>query len=503
VERAEIPDLIRLKWERFHSQGTLRVIDLFSGAGGMSLGFKAAGYEILGGIENDPQAASTYALNFHHDLTASANLDTQARDITKTDPVEFVASLCPGATPETVADVIIGGPPCQAFARIGRAKLREITGDPEGYKRDERARLYAHFLHYVRRLRPIVVVMENVPDILNYGGHNIADEICETLDDEGYECRYTLLNAVHFGVPQLRERFFLIGISREIGITPSFPTPTHHCQLPHGYKGIRRFALKRARKAVQQDAPDACFFVLPTEPNDGLPESPTVELAIGDLPPITWHLEGLPPSRAQRGDKLARYRDDFEPSAYALAMRAWPGYEASEGVCDHLIRYLPRDYPIFARMRPGEQYPEARVHALELFAEKLNELRARGEDIQDGSDRYHEIMKLTVPPYDPGKFPNRWRKLRPDAPAHTLTAHLGKDSYSHIHYDDAQARTISVREAARLQSFPDGFRFVGGMNAALRQIGNAVPPLLAKAIAEHLATLLRPSPVTLTVETAL
>ena len=91
-----------------------------------------------------------------------------------------------------------------------------------------------------------------------------------------------------------------------------------------------------------------------------------------------------------------------------------------------------------------------------------------------------------VPPYDVGKFPNKWRKMWRDQPARTLMAHLGKDSYSHIHYDSRQARTISVREAARLQSFPDGFSFCGTMNPAFRQIGNAVPPLLAKAVATQI-----------------
>lgn len=86
-------------------------------------------------------------------------------------------------------------------------------------------------------------------------------------------------------------------------------------------------------------------------------------------------------------------------------------------------------------------------------------------------------------PYDPGKFPNKWWKLRADAPVRTLMAHLGKDSYSHIHFDSEQARTITVREAARLQSFPDGFIFKGSMNPAFKQIGNAVPPLFAYAIA--------------------
>ena len=104
--------------------------------------------------------------------------------------------------------------------------------------------------------------------------------------------------------------------------------------------------------------------------------------------------------------------------------------------------------------------------------------------------RIEELRAQIVPPYDAGKFPNKWRKMEPDAPARTLMAHLGKDSYSHIHYDSSQARTISVREAARLQSFPDGFRFCGSMNSGFRQIGNAVPPLLAYALARHLRGLL-------------
>src|SRR5205085_12012744 len=87
-------------------------------------------------------------------------------------------------------------------------------------------------------------------------------------------------------------------------------------------------------------------------------------------------------------------------------------------------------------------------------------------------------------PYDPTKFPNKWWKLYADRPVRTLMAHLGKDSYSHIHFDSEQARPITVREAARLQSFPDGFVFKGSMNPAFRQIGNAVPPLMAYALAQ-------------------
>jgi DNA (cytosine-5)-methyltransferase 1 len=122
-------------------------------------------------------------------------------------------------------------------------------------------------------------------------------------------------------------------------------------------------------------------------------------------------------------------------------------------------------------------------HAMNMLAERLAALRQQGTIIRNGSAEYERLKNAIVPPYDAGKFPNKWRKMWRDQPARTLMAHLGKDSYSHIHYDSEQARTISVREAARLQSFPDGFVFSGTMNPAFRQIGNAVPPLLAKALA--------------------
>lgn len=134
-------------------------------------------------------------------------------------------------------------------------------------------------------------------------------------------------------------------------------------------------------------------------------------------------------------------------------------------------------------MNAGDQYPQAWKHAHDMLEERLAELHRAGHVIRKGSKEYKQLHRRLVPPYDVNKFPNKWRKMWPDASARTLMAHLGKDSYSHIHYDSRQARTISVREAARLQSFPDGFVLCGTMNPAFRQIGNAVPPLMAKALA--------------------
>jgi DNA (cytosine-5)-methyltransferase 1 len=142
-------------------------------------------------------------------------------------------------------------------------------------------------------------------------------------------------------------------------------------------------------------------------------------------------------------------------------------------------------------MDAGDQYPEAYQHALKMFSKRLAELERSGRKVRSGSAEYEQIKSSMVPPYDAGKFPNKWRKMWRDQPARTLLAHLSKDSYSHIHYDSRQARTISVREAARLQSFPDGFLFAGSMNPAFRQIGNAVPPLLAFAVAQKVMAALQ------------
>jgi DNA (cytosine-5)-methyltransferase 1 len=117
--------------------------------------------------------------------------------------------------------------------------------------------------------------------------------------------------------------------------------------------------------------------------------------------------------------------------------------------------------------------------------------QAHRAGVLPGTPEYDGLRKQVVPPYSVEKFADKWRKLDPDSPAHTLTAHLGKDTYSHIHYDRGQARTITVREAARLQSFPDGFTFIGGLNAAFRQIGNSVPPLLAQALASMMRAALQ------------
>ncbi len=406
----------------------------------------------------------------------------RARDITRTKAHEFIKEVRPGCPdPLREVDLVVGGPPCQAFARVGRAKLREIDEHPEAFLHDERSGLYRHYIQFVERLAPVAVIVENVPDVLNYGGLNIFETIAGALEDAGYECRYSLLNAAHYGVPQMRTRCFLVGVHRSAQFIPSLPNPTHYHELPAGYRGTRDVALKHLNLFERP------HYVEIPPPSPDSPNAITAKESLSDLPRITEHLKGDTKKAPQRLNKAEAMPEGKRLTGYARLMRSWPGFESDGYVYDHAIRFLPRDYKIFKVMKPGDQYPEAHALAMNMFEEALARVEAeRGSPLPASSNRYRELLAFYVPPYDPGKFPNKWRKMEADAPSRTLMAHIGKDTYSHIHYDSTQARTISVREAARLQSFPDGFRFSGTMNPAFRQIGNAVPPLLAHAVTSRL-----------------
>lgn len=457
------------KLERLACGEMPRVVDLFSGAGGISLGFRRAGFRVDAALEIDELAARTHAINFHGHDPGLLELHARPRDITRIEPDQMTEELGLGPAEESV-DVLVGGPPCQAYARVGRAKLREVADHPEAYRVDPRGNLYLRYLEYVRKLRPLALLIENVPDILHYAHHNVAQEIVETLDGYGYDAKYSLINSAFHGVPQMRDRVYLIAYRKELRVRVRFPRATHHMELPPGYAGTRAVALRYV------DMLGGAGYVQPDLGDESLPFPVKAPEAIGDLPPIRG-------DSVKRGARywttLARYREGHELTAYQKLMREWPGFPAGEGVFDHAIRFLPRDGWVFREMREGAEYPEAHATAVRIVQREAARLGLR-----DGTKKYHDLYDSIVPPYDVSKFPNRWWKLRRDYPVRTLMAHIGKDTYSHIHYDNRQARTISVREAARLQSFPDGFTFSGTMNPAFRQIGNAVPPLMAFAIAE-------------------
>ncbi|CAH2606071.1 DNA (cytosine-5-)-methyltransferase (plasmid) [Rhodovastum atsumiense] len=471
LTKPEIDTAAQAKLARLARGEKPRVLDMFSGAGGISLGFQRAGFQIDGALELDELAACTHATNFHGGDPEQLKLHAKPRDMTKVEPEELVEELGLGSV-DSAIDVLVGGPPCQAYARVGRAKLREVAEHPQAFKVDPRGNLFLRYLAYVKALRPLAILMENVPDILNFGGHNIIEEMVEALDVLGYDARYSLINSAFHGCPQMRDRVFLVAYRKELKVKPRFPKATHHMELPPGYAGTRAVALRYV------DILGGAGYVQADLGDESLPFPVTAEEAIGDLPPIL----GTSVKRGARRFSRATwvpYREDVEPSDYASKMRNWKGFETDGGVIDHAIRYLPRDHLVFKEMRQGAEYPEAHATAVRIARREAVRL-----GIREGTKAYQEHYKGIVPPYDVSKFPNRWWKLRPDYPVRTLMAHLGKDTYSHIHWDGGQARTISVREAARLQGFPDAFRFCGTMNPAFRQIGNAVPPLMAAAIAK-------------------
>lgn len=485
---------IRAKISRLRAGNPPRVMDLFAGCGGITLGFVTAGYELVASVEVDPGAAQTHGANF---AAISIGKNSQAhfkpRDIVRETPASIFFDLgIEGACDEQV-DVLVGGPPCQAFARVGRAKLRH-----EAHRREEddadiaflvdgRVNLWQRYLHYVRETKPLALLMENVPDILNHGGKNVAETVSEHLREEGYRVRYTLLNASWFGAPQTRERMFLIGVHEDLDVEVVFPSPTHFSVLPAGYEGTRATARKliphsRHSREVEHSH---CWISDPSE-DDALPPTTTAGEALADLPPI-YALDLLKSGQITRGRKdpaePVKYTSLEPTTAWSRLMRQWPQFGTTDQSTGHVIRYLPRDYKIFRLMEEGWQYPEVWRFVEEKRRQLTNGRWRSGEEKMADNEHRLAFLKAWTLPYDPEKFPNKWWKLYRDKPVRTLMAHLGKDSYSHIHFDSEQARTISVREAARLQSFPDGFVLRGSMNPAFKQVGNAVPPLVSYAIA--------------------
>lgn len=469
------------------------VVDLFAGAGGFSLGFASAGYRILAAVDRDEAAGETLKANaavYQPDAPPEVFSGQEYGDIEHFD-LEGLFTDPP--------DVLVGGPPCQGFSMIGRAKLEDLRG--RAPIDDPRNRLYERYMVAVRAWRPAVVVVENVPGMLHVSTargkqpkgaeaklENVAERVVADIRAAGYVVRYALLNAAWFGVPQTRERIIIIGLRRDLGldVDPAqlFPLPTHRVQRQlSGYvePGSSDVQLTLFGHCWQDRTVEGARVRLAV-PMHATPAT-TVREALDDLPVITDHLEGVPLPRT--GFRLQRALEATPWHAYQDLMRQWPGLPTAIGVADHQCRRTPRDYPIFKAMRPWDSYPEAVA-----IAETRFEAAAAAQGLHPGNPKHQEALeslrKAIVPPYPVEKFRTKWRKLDPDRPSPTVPAHLERDTYSHIHYDSLQARTITPREAARLQSFPDAYQFAGNMGDVYRQVGNAVPPLFAWAVADAL-----------------
>ncbi len=432
------------------------IIDLFCGCGGLACGFQKAGFQIAAGLDIEEAAIQTASYNLHWRYGEETTY--KCLDITETDAHEFA---------DRVGDegcIVIGGPPCQAYSLAGRAKLRSLGKERENIN-DKRGYLYQDFLRFAVDLQAKAIVMENVPESTNYGGKNIPEIVCSQLEEEGYRAIWTLLNAADYGVPQTRERIFVIAVQKKLGKEIQLPEPTHRSNYPDNTNaGARIRSMTRFP-----------HFSTPLVPEENLPSWITVRDAISDLPSLfqdpfqKYSLGRI----AQKDPYLSEAQNDFQ-----ILMRTWYG-DSMDKVTGNIFRKTLRDFPIFDQMKQGDNFQQASKIADQLFQ---NAAWAQGITEENNPDEYIRLKKKIVPPYNREKFLYKWTRLVESKPSHTLVAHLSVDTYSHIH--PWEPRGISVREAARLQSFPDGFLFQTSMGDAYKQIGNAVPPCLSLAIAK-------------------
>lgn len=433
------------------------VIDLFSGCGGLALGFESEGFRITHGMDLSPEAVKTASYNFHWRY-GSDNCH-ECRDITCSDYEDWLNKI--GNT----GCIVIGGPPCQAYSLAGRAKLRSL-GPNRVNTNDKRGYLYQNFLNYALGLKARAVVMENVPESTDFGGKNIPQLVCEILEENDYKAYWTVLNAADFGVPQVRERVFVLAVKNHENADIDLPVPTHCDPEQKVTSNQRRFS----------GFSEFSNFRMPRLPENDLPKWVTVKEAFSDLPSL------FPDCRTKyflhKINTCLSYKTD-PACEYQKKMRNWYG-SSLNGVTANCFRKTLRDFPIFERMLQGDDYLSASRIADAILHDACIKYNVDADD----ELKYLQLVKNIVPPYDRTKFISKWKKLSETKPSHRVVAHLSVDTYSHIH--PWEPRGISVREAARLQSFPDDFLFQNSMGDSFKQIGNAVPPLLAKAVAKQI-----------------
>lgn len=403
----------------------LNTIDLFVGCGGLSEGFEQSRkYKMIGAVEWEPSPVKELR---NHLKNRWGIQDSEERvlqfDIQRTEELfngwkdkKFGESKGLDAlVGNRQLDVIIGGPPCQAYSVAGRIR------DEHGMREDYRNYLFESYLKVVQHYKPRVFVFENVPGILSAkpgdGSVRIIDLIQKAFADAGYAVLPDLSNAIidmtEYGVPQNRKRIIILGVSKE-----------HYGD--------------KAEAMVEK-------FYSSYLPEYKIEKKATVRDAIGDLPKL---------------------RPLDEPISYF-------GRKLSHSVSDPLINgHISR----FHNKRD-----------IELF--KFLE-----EDIASGRMKYTSAKSLkTLYTKLTGKTSNvhKYYVLRWDEPSNLIPAHLFKDGLRHIHPDPEQARTITVREAARLQTFPDDYYFNCSQTDAFKMIGNAVPPLFAKKVANAIYHLIQ------------
>jgi len=407
-----------------HEKG-IKVLDLFAGAGGLSEGFIRAGYEIVGHIEMDKNACSTLTTRMiYHALLQRGKMDEYKKyvlgKITREAIIEkygfqkerdsVICSKIEENNYESLIekiknrlngediDIIIGGPPCQAYSYIGRAR------DEDGMRNDDRNFLYKYYIEFLKALKPKIFVFENVPGLESAGKGKYLRDMRRLMKKAGYETDYKILNAADFGVPQNRKRVILVGWNEKSKLKkyPDF-------------------------KNVDRDYIVGDFF--------------------SDLPKIQAGEEIKTRNFTKKNEFLENI--GIINKEFGLLM-------------DHAAR------------------PNTKQD-LEIYKRAVL-TRNNGKNI-----RYDQLpMRLKTHNNEEG-FLDRFKVVDDKAKgSHTVVAHIAKDGHYYIHPDLNQNRSLTVREAARLQTFPDDYKFEGSRGPRFKQIGNAVPPIFSEIIARTL-----------------
>lgn len=406
----------------------LNYIDLFAGAGGLSEGFIRAGFNPIAHVEMNKDACDTIKTRtayhwlkengqseIYYDYLKSETKNKE--ELWKKVPENLINSvinkeISEKSLPEIFevidrelgdkeVDVIIGGPPCQAYSVAGRAR-KDMSNDP-------RNTLYLHYVKFLEKYQPKMFVFENVPGILSAKNGEYLEKILIAVRKAGYEVslptnKNRFLNAKDFGVLQDRKRVIIIGWKKELGLSyPEFETKENNFQV-----------LK-----------DLFADLKPLRNGEG-----TLN-AVEYLKPTTEYL------------KQAKIRNGLDI------------------VTQHIAR-------------PNN------ANDLEIYQIAVDEWN-NGKRLN-----YSKLPERLITHSNTNVFTNRFQVVNGQGVSHTVVAHIAMDGHYYIHPDKKQNRSITVREAARIQSFPDDYFFEGSRTAAFKQIGNAVPPLMAEKIAEKI-----------------
>jgi DNA (cytosine-5)-methyltransferase 1 len=428
------------------------VAELFCGCGGFSHGFKKTG-RFLPVFGNDVKrfALETFRHNHGAEENTPTTLQQDIRTVSDDDLIRAIESKGVSSL-----DCLIGGPPCQGFSQMRRTEARSGSkivrfGGYNKLDQDPRNDLVLRFLEVAAALEPKVVVIENVPQFLRHyhdgqaGG--IAQQVEEVLEDLGYEVECDVLNAADYGVPQLRQRAVII--ASRVGHI-SLPKPTHFNPSELGLRGRRPWV--------------------------------TVGEAIGDLP-----------AKAPLDEVLGGQRDGYAgpaPSDFAKSMRTSPAFPYN-----HVTRqYEDRILALIAQMRPGETWDDASARMQSTYERLIAKAKKRGEGEAATRTRLIEDGRI-ISTFYKDYYWSAYTRLAVHEPALTITANanfLGSGRFTH----PSEQRGITMREAARLQSFDDAFTFLtsntvgkltSNVGVGMDMIGEAVPPLLAQRIADVIA----------------